>query len=213
MLNLRNFTIILIGIMLCFLCSVASYGQGDRPGPPPPHKPEPTPPHHPRHEPVPPPPPGPRLKPVPPPPPVLLIEPAPPHHPPHPEPVPPRMHHARHRGCFIATAAYGTPWEKHVLTLKRFREEWLLTNVPGRWFVALYNKYSPPVADMIRERPWARAMTRLILTPVVIIAGAATGNIGDIALILLLGTVIAVICYVWKRRKAARLILKPKTLS
>ncbi len=33
-----------------------------------------------------------------------------------------------------------------------------------------------PLADAIRQRPWARAAVRGALTPVVLMAGAATGD-------------------------------------
>lgn len=36
------------------------------------------------------------------------------------------------QSCFIATAAYGSPWEDQVITLRRFRENWLLTNAIGQ---------------------------------------------------------------------------------
>lgn len=70
-------------------------------------------------------------------------------------------------GCFIATAAYGTSTEPHVMTLREFRDRRLLTNTPGRWFVATYYRLSPPVADWIRERPWARTLVRLGLAPLI----------------------------------------------
>ena len=69
--------------------------------------------------------------------------------------------------CFIATAAYGSPWQPNVVVLRSFRDEWLLTNVPGRWFVATYYELSPPIADWIAERDWARALVRAGLTPIV----------------------------------------------
>lgn len=85
------------------------------------------------------------------------------------------------QSCFIATAAYGSPWEEHVLMLRQFREQWLLTNAPGRWLTERYYTLSPPLASVIRDRPWARGVTRCCLTPVVVIAGALLGDIGDIA--------------------------------
>ena len=69
--------------------------------------------------------------------------------------------------CFIATAAYGTAWEPHVMTLRQFRDEWLLTNAPGRAFVRFYYEHSPPIAAWIAKREWARTLTRGVLTPLV----------------------------------------------
>ena len=78
--------------------------------------------------------------------------------------------------CFIATAAYGTPCEANVVKLRAFRERYLLPFAPGRWIVGTYYQTSPPIADFIRERPWARAITRVGLSPLVVIAGALTGD-------------------------------------
>ncbi len=69
--------------------------------------------------------------------------------------------------CFIATAAYGSPMEEEVVTLREFRDEHLLTNPAGRAFVKTYYATSPPIADMIRESESARAAVRIILTPIV----------------------------------------------
>lgn len=70
-------------------------------------------------------------------------------------------------GCFIATAAYGSYLEPQVMVLRHFRDRVLLQHDWGRAFVAWYYRTSPPIADWIRGRDWARAVTRWLLTPIV----------------------------------------------
>jgi hypothetical protein len=68
---------------------------------------------------------------------------------------------------FIATAAYGSYLDPHVLTLRKFRDQHLLTNSIGTWFVELYYHHSPPLADYIRERETLRALVRSGLAVVI----------------------------------------------
>ena len=77
-------------------------------------------------------------------------------------------------GCFIATAAFGTELEPEVVTLRKFRDEDLLTNKIGREFVSAYYKVSPPIADYIRERDNLRGAVRLGLRPLIYVAGKLT---------------------------------------
>jgi hypothetical protein len=70
--------------------------------------------------------------------------------------------------CFIATAAYGSYLDPHVQTLRHFRDDYLLTNVPGRAFVDWYYRTSPPIAKVIADHEGLRIITRALLTPVVL---------------------------------------------
>ncbi|WP_394192925.1 CFI-box-CTERM domain-containing protein [Pseudoalteromonas atlantica] len=70
-------------------------------------------------------------------------------------------------GCFIATAAYGSYFMPKVKVLRTFRDEYLLTNTPGQYFVAQYYHYSPPIADYISKREWLKTAVRGALTPLV----------------------------------------------
>jgi hypothetical protein len=70
-------------------------------------------------------------------------------------------------GCFIATAALGSYAEPHVNLLRDFRDQHLLTNMPGRWFVSMYYRYSPFWADLINIHTWCKPIVRLALMPLV----------------------------------------------
>lgn len=70
-------------------------------------------------------------------------------------------------GCFIATAAYGSYLAPEVMTLREFRDSYLMTNSIGNSFVAWYYRVSPPAADLIASNESLRCVVRLGLTPIV----------------------------------------------
>lgn len=89
-------------------------------------------------------------------------------------------------GCFIATAAFGSPLEKNVAVLRAFRDRYLMASAPGRKFVELYYKTSPPLADFISRHESAKTLTRLMLAPAVFLSSAAVNGGPEILLSLLL---------------------------
>ena len=99
-------------------------------------------------------------------------------------------------GCFIATAAYGSYLDPHVVALRAFRDEHLLTNAPGRAFVRFYYRYSPPVAAFLENNDRLKMVTRCQLTPVVFTAEHESGAL--IVVIFLAGGFFA------KRRRPRR---------
>lgn len=69
--------------------------------------------------------------------------------------------------CFIATAAYGSFLEPEVVVLRKFRDDYLLTNAPGRSFVAWYYRHSPGFAAKIADNEFARGVVRIALSLIV----------------------------------------------
>ena len=91
-------------------------------------------------------------------------------------------------GCFIATAAYGSALEPHVVALRQFRDEYLRRTALGRAFIRLYYRYSPPVAAVVARHASLRLVVRALLAPVVLVIEfpRTTGTLGAAALVLLL---------------------------
>jgi hypothetical protein len=80
-------------------------------------------------------------------------------------------------GCFIATAAYGTPTAKQIDVLREFRDVVLLKSTVGSQFVALYYRFSPPIADFIASNELLRTLVREFLVDPIVHAVEATGDI------------------------------------
>jgi len=80
--------------------------------------------------------------------------------------------------CFIATAAYGTGMASEVRYLRALRDEYLLTNAPGRMFVTFYYSVSPPIADFLRRHDTLRAGVRAVLEPLVAFAKWVVSDTG-----------------------------------
>jgi outer membrane protein assembly factor BamB len=73
-------------------------------------------------------------------------------------------------GCFMATAAYGTPMEPHVSNLRNFRDTYLLPCKLGRMLVYTYYRYSPPIADFIASYEILKKVVRICLLPFVVLS-------------------------------------------
>jgi len=81
--------------------------------------------------------------------------------------VPPSPSAGGGGGCFIATAAYGTPMAREVRYLRAFRDQYLLPTAVGREVVRLYYNFSPPLAGYLRRHDRLRALARSGFTPLV----------------------------------------------
>ena len=95
-------------------------------------------------------------------------------------------------GCFIATAAYGTPFDERIDRLRHFRDHSLARSGVGRAFIARYYRHSPPIAEYIQSRPVLRALVRVLLIPVLLAIGYPAAM--PVALALCLTALVA-----WRR--------------
>jgi uncharacterized repeat protein (TIGR02543 family) len=111
---------------------------------------------------------------------------------------------AKKKGCFIATAAYGSTLHPHLDILRDFRDSFLLPSDFGSKLVSIYYKYSPSVADLITKYKVLRIIVRINLLPLVALSyfmvhfGPA---IATIFLVFIFALPIFFVCFYQKRIK------------
>jgi hypothetical protein len=76
-------------------------------------------------------------------------------------------------GCFVATAAYGSPLAPQVSALRRARDQLRRRTPFAAAAVGLYERASPPVASVLRESESGRAVVRQALSPLMSLVEAA----------------------------------------
>lgn len=108
-------------------------------------------------------------------------------------------------GCFIATAAYGSPMVEEIEVLREFRDQYLLTNPVGETLVELYYKTSPPIADFIDDHPALKPVVRAALVPVIAMSTVAVSTtlVEKIAIVSSVVLVSALLVF-WFRRRTGK---------
>ena len=74
--------------------------------------------------------------------------------------------------CFIATAAYGTPFNSDIDVLRKWRDDVLARSKGGRFFMRQYYRLSPPIAEAISRHETAKSAVRAALRPLVSLLSA-----------------------------------------
>lgn len=98
--------------------------------------------------------------------------------------------------CFIATAVYRDAFHPDVQSLRKFRDEYLMTNRAGRAFVRLYYRYSPPVAGFVASHELLRVPLRAVFVPV-----AASARHPLAAVFVFSGVIACGAVFVMRRKK------------
>lgn len=71
------------------------------------------------------------------------------------------------KGCFIATAAYGTPYAEEVVYLRVWRDHYLSNGLAGRALVETYYLISPSIAKVVERSELFRRVIRAALKPLI----------------------------------------------
>jgi hypothetical protein len=111
-------------------------------------------------------------------------------------------------GCFIATAAYGTPMAEEIQILREFRGEYLLTNPLGQALANIYYSASPPLAEFITDHPGLKPVVRAGLAPAVAASALAVGSTSTERTVMICSLVLVSVVVATRARK--RGIRRPK---
>lgn len=89
-------------------------------------------------------------------------------------------------GCFIATAAYGTPLNAEIDALRAVRDRYMLNNPIGSLFANAYYRLSPPIAEEVSASGPLQVVVRTLVAPLValsklLLASPALVALGAIA--------------------------------
>jgi hypothetical protein len=106
--------------------------------------------------------------------------------------------------CFIATAVYGSPMSSNVKILCQFRDEYLKPHTLGKKLFALYERYSPYLADQISKNGYLKAAVRCALWPVLGVAYVSMHtSLGQKIIILIIMIIVSSwVVIFWRRRKS-----------
>ena len=108
-------------------------------------------------------------------------------------------------GCFIATAAYGTPMAEEIQILRDFRDGYLLTNPVGKALVEFYYRLSPPMAEFITEHPSLKPIVRAGLAPAVAMSTVAVNTTpAEMAAMVGLLVLLSVALATWATRRRGK---------
>jgi hypothetical protein len=88
------------------------------------------------------------------------------------------------RACFIATAAYGTPSEARLDSLRAFRDGVLLKSAAGVALVDVYYTVSPALADKVAQHPWIASAVRIVLEPLAFFCSHPLAAVGMVVAVL-----------------------------
>jgi hypothetical protein len=109
------------------------------------------------------------------------------------------------RGCFLATATYGSPLERHVSILKDFRDTCLVHCSLGRMIVRIYYKYSPDLALFIEKHEVLKSVVAFSLIPIIAFSYLSLHvGLTMALLIVVVGLVLSTIVMIALFRRVAR---------
>ena len=74
-----------------------------------------------------------------------------------------------YRGCFIATAAYGSKDANEINIIRYWRDNSLSHHITGKLFIDFYYQISPPIAEYISKSELRKLIIRKILKPLIVV--------------------------------------------